>query len=367
MKILHIITTMDSGGAENHLFSLIRGQINYYNYEIDLVYLKGNCGLKDKLYKIGVKNIYQVDFAIKGIKDLYKIIKYNRYDIIHSHLLKANLIGGVSSKIANIPHIASKHNDEHQLRENKLYRLIHKIVSDICDNQIICLSNHVKNYMIEMGLDKRKINVVYYSFDKNLYFLKQKFDIYKEFNIPKNSFIFGIIARITEQKGHKYLIPAFKRHLKSYPDSILLVVGGIGYDDKYMLEVKQMVKDLDIENKVIFTGKRSDAYSIMSKLDVFIMPSLWEGFGMVFLEAGSLSIPIISTNISAIPEVVSKNGGILVDIKNLEDNLVNAMNNMRDNYKIYKQNSLVFKNEILEKFAHKRMIDETINVYKSID
>jgi glycosyltransferase involved in cell wall biosynthesis len=364
VKILHIITTIDRGGAENHLLSLIRGQIKYYNHEVDLVYLKGDGGLRKELYEIGVKNIYKLDFSLKGIRNLYKIVKTNNYNIVHSHLLKANLIGGISSKIANISHIASKHNDEHQLRKNKLYKFIHKKVSDLCDDQIICLSNHVKNYMINMRLDENKMNVIYYSFDKDLYFVKSGFNIFKEFNIPENSFIFGIIARITEQKGHKYLISAFKKHLEKHPNSVLLVVGGIGYNDKYLMEVKKIIKELKIDDKVIFTGKRDDAYTIMSQLDVFIMPSLWEGFGMVFLEAGSLEIPIISTKVSAIPEVVSENGGILVDVNNLENNLVIAMNEMKENYILYKNRSKKFRIEILNKFDHKRMVDETIGVYK---
>ena len=317
-KILQIITGIDVSGAENHLLSLVRG-LDKSRYDIAVAYLKGNGELKGEFEKIGISPIYigmRFNYDITALWKLYSLIRKNRYDIVHTHLFHADIYGVLAAFLAKTPVIVSSEHNEGRFLKKKLYSFLHRWTSLRC-HKLIAISEQVKKYMITTGIrDANKIEVVYYGLDWTRYdSLGDLSYIGKEFNIDQEENLIGTVARLTEQKGLNYLLEAFARVLETEPKCKLIIVGRGGLEK----QLKDLSRKLGIEDKVIFTGFRKDIPEIMSSIDIFVLPSLWEGLGLVLLEAMAAKKPIVATNVSAIPEIVlDGKTGILVPPSNAE-------------------------------------------------
>jgi glycosyltransferase involved in cell wall biosynthesis len=318
IKILHIITGIDVGGAENHLLSLVKG-LDRCRYDIAVAYLKGNGELKEEFKKIGISPIYiglRFNYDITALWRLYRLIRKNKYDIVHTHLFHADIYGVLAGFLARTHIIISSEHNEEQFLKKKLYSFLHRWASLPC-SKLIAISGCVKKYMLATGIkDANKIEVVYYGLDWNKYdSLGDLSYVRKEFNIDEKEILLGTVARLTEQKGLNYLLEAFVKVLETEPKCKLIIVG----QGELEKQLKNLSKNLGIENKVIFTGFRKDIPEIMSSIDIFILPSLWEGFGLVLLEAMAAKKAIVATDIGAIPEIVlDDKTGILAPPANAE-------------------------------------------------
>lgn len=368
MRILHIITSTAKGGAENHLLSLAAGQTRLRGDKVRVASLsQGPDGLDESFAATGVEVTHvplrSKYIPVACIATLVRLIRQFRPDVVHSHLLPANIVAGIAAACCNVPHVASKHNDEKQLESSILWRTVHSMTSRCCDDAVICLSAHVAAYMQRHGLRSDNMHVVYYSFDPTLYTRTGR-DIRAEFGVPANSFLAGIVARITPQKGHVYLIEAFARFLADVPDASLLVVGQEDENTSAPREVHALVDSLKLTERVIFTGQRNDAYDIMAALDVFVLPSIWEGFGMVLLEATSLDIPVIASNVSAIPEVLGEEGGLLVQPADPHA-LYEALRTVQAELPLWKEKAARNRERITTTFSLEKMVDGTRTVYTS--
>lgn len=161
MKILHIITSTNRGGAENHLLSLAGGQARSRGDDVCVIALSPGPDTLDPFFAaagvdvrhIELKNKY---FPYRCIGSLVREIRSFSPDIVHSHLLPANVVAGIAAKICGIPHIASKHNDESQIKKSIIWRYIHKYTSFLFDDSIICLSSYVLRACLETHLSIMK-------------------------------------------------------------------------------------------------------------------------------------------------------------------------------------------------------------------
>jgi glycosyltransferase involved in cell wall biosynthesis len=166
-------------------------------------------------------------------------------------------------------------------------------------------SKNIKNAIkIANGIDVKKYSNI------------KKTDLcHNRFGIPESNVIIGMISSITPEKGHKIALNAFAAALEQYKNTSLLIVG----DGPELPVIKKLAKDLNIENNVVFTGKRTDIPEILSIIDVFLVTSLTEGLPMALLEAMAAEKAVISTNVGEIPYVIQdKINGILIKPDDIE-------------------------------------------------
>jgi glycosyltransferase involved in cell wall biosynthesis len=259
--------------------------------------------------------------------------------------------------LPNIPYIISKHNDE------PFAPFIgNRLLAHWCAKRaqvIVCISKSVETYM-QKWMDRehaKRIQVVYYSI--NL----KKFDSVepaKDLEL-KNQFIIGTVARLVPQKSLETLLKAFALFKKQYSQSKLIVVGS-GFLES---QLKRLAEQLKIQDDVVWTGKRADIPSVMKAFNIFALTSIYEGFGLVLLEAMAAKVPIIASNVSAIPEVLNDGEcGLLFEAKNenmlFEGFLKMLEVSVRDNFrqKAYDRVKKFFSNE--------RMIDQTEIIYYEV-
>ena len=130
----------------------------------------------------------------------------------------------------------------------------------------------------------------------------------KEFGIDMTHKIIGSVGRLTEEKGHTYFLKAAKKILDLNNNCFFMIIG----DGELRKKLEDEAKDLGINKRIIFTGKRTDIPELLSVMDIFVLPSLTEGQPMALLEAMAAKKPVIATTVGDIPKIL-KNGelGIL--------------------------------------------------------
>jgi len=223
-------------------------------------------------------------------------------DILHTHLIHGDLYGRIASVGFDYPLLTTKHNDD-AFKQFPGYRWFAQWLNNAFDAGVT-ISEHLKRYYrAELGVKHPDFRTIPYGLDPKQFNQETRPDPQQgSLEITDEPVCFGIVARLTEQKGHSDLIKAFK-HLRSREEDIHLVIVGTGPLEDML---KEQVRRLELGSHVTFTGFRSDIPYLLSEFDVFVHPSRWEGFGLVFLEAMSARLPVVATNVSAIPEIVVK-------------------------------------------------------------
>ena len=303
-KVTHLITTIELGGAEKQLLTLAGKQVES-GLKVEVFFLKGKSDLKNEFEALGVK-VNNLLVGKSFLKQIYILSKYLRKNPspVHAHLPKSELLAAIV--VANKYFVCSRHNAEPfwpggpRIISNLLSKFVCKRAS-----QGIAISNAVKSYLIERGEipNGYKIDVVYYGFEKDILTNPVGSNLITNLMNGQNSnYKIGTIGRLVPQKDYPTLLSAFSNVLKSVPNLELYVVGE-GYLQKDLFNLS---KSLGINDKVYWLGKTEYIKEFLSKIDLFILPSKYEGFGLVLLEAMIAKRPIIAANNSAIPEVLGK-------------------------------------------------------------
>lgn len=303
MKILHLITTIELGGAEKQLVVLTRQQ-KLMGHDVHIIPLKGKLELLDEFAAQGcIVHINAV--GINPLIQAARILKLERLikpEVIHAHLPRAELI--LSMLVTKSPKIVSKHNTEVFFPNgNKLVSQIMSKFVEYRSNKIITISNSVKRFLIQSGelKDSNKVHVVLYGMNQEVRFDQEvKNRMLLEFGVTDGTKIFGTISRLAPQKDLKTQLRAFNSYLQLNPKALLVVIG----DGTLQSELEEAAKALGCNTKIIWYGKTPYINEALQIFDVFLLSSLYEGLGLVLLEAIANKVPILASNNSAIPEVL---------------------------------------------------------------
>lgn len=369
LRILHVITSLDMGGAQKHLLSLVKG-LTQRGFVADVAFFK-NPTLVPQFSESGAR-LY--DLSARGtfspllLPRLAQLLITGRYHIVHTHLLKADVYGTLAGVLARTAvRIASKHNDEQVLRRPVVAN-VHGWVSRL-NHRIVVLSDYVGHYVASVGrVDPGNISRVYYGLPGPSTVNQQDgLRLRSELGIPEGIPLIATVGRLVEQKGLTYLLKAMAILRQRIPEARLLLVGDAQDGrDLYKQQLIREQQSLGLGDSVVFTGVRNDVSVVMQAIDLFVMASLWEGFGLVFLEAMAAARPIVATDVSAIPEVV-ENGvtGLLVqprDPQALADAMYTVLSNREKAREMGKAGLLRLKNQ----FTEDNMVDSIAGLYREL-
>jgi glycosyltransferase involved in cell wall biosynthesis len=303
-KITHLITTIERGGAEKQLLILASEQVKS-GLKVEVFYLKGKPELKTEFEAAGVL----VNSNLVGNNLLKQILILSKYlrnspSPLHAHLPKSELIAAFV--VSNKYFIFSRHNAE------PFWPGSPKIISNLLSKFVckraakgIAISNAVKNYLMDRGEIPQNypIDVVYYGFQKETSLNPKGLELVIRLVTESSSnYKIGTIGRLVPQKDYHTLLSSFSAVLKNYSNVDLYIVGK-GYLQKDLIE---LTRKFGIDKNVHWLGKTEFINEFLSSIDLFILSSKYEGFGLVLLEAMISQKPIIAANNSAIPEVLGK-------------------------------------------------------------
>lgn len=370
MRVAHIIKVTRISGAERHLLVLLQG-LREQGIDAHLIILiQPDNPMDDMLEEANQRDIpiHRVTiyrhYDLTVIWRIRSVLRDIQPDIVHTHLIHADLYGWFGAKMAWIKTvIASRHNDDN-FRYHPVIRWVSRLMWWLSSGGI-AISGAIKNFAVEVeGARDDKIDVVHYGMD---YHWTPDADIasaYKglrdELGLSRDTVILGMVNRLVEQKGIPYALRAFQVIMTEFPQVHLVIAG----DGDGATALKKQADDLGIASNVHWLGWRTDAQSLMGAFDMFLLPSLWEGFGLVLLEAMARRIPIVASSVSAIPEVVAHGeNGLLIPPRDV-DGLVKAIRLLLNDRSLRKYMGLLGDDRLERVFHVQQMVTATIAVYE---
>ncbi len=365
VKILHVITTLDVGGAEVHLLAQVRGQ-SRRGHDVRVLYLKGHGSLADEMRGAGAALV-----ARAGPMALLRSIRWA--DLVHSHLLKADMATALLATLAGRGSslVASKHNDE-QVLKRPLVSRVHGWLGNRAVRTIV-LSDHVGRFVQEHGrLHPARIRRVYYGIDPAPFEAAVRAAradpagrnaLRASLGFAPADVVFVCVARFAPQKAHGDLLRALA--LVADPRVRLLLVGDDPFGDGRRA-AEALARELGLLPRAVFAGIRRDVPALLAMSDAFVMASLWEGLGLVFLEAMAAGLPVLATRVSAVPEVVvDGETGLLVPPAD-PPALAGALARLAADPAWRERLGRAGAARVQERFALERMVAETLAVYGEV-
>lgn len=287
MRILEITSALDGGGVDRLLYDYCSRMTNDIQFDF-VVTSKTEGILEQPLKELGCK-IYRVSQIREGLKkhndQLMKILSDNHYDVIHDHSgYKAWCNLRIAKKCGVTARIAHSHQAfMAETPKQKIIRILSTPITKMYSTELFACGNDAAKWMWgKKAFEQGKIFIMKNAIDVNRFaFSEEKRQkIRKELNI-ENKFVIGNVARFSYQKNHEFLIRVFAEIRKRREDAILVLVGRGELEDN----VKNQVIELGLTDSVVFMGIRNDVSDLLNAMDLFLLPSRFEGLGIVYIEA----------------------------------------------------------------------------------
>jgi glycosyltransferase involved in cell wall biosynthesis len=265
-----------------------------------------------KIFECGMKNGYDFFHLVR----YFQFIEKEKFNVIHNHtasrLLNAIKFFLPTSVLISHFHGGSLGNEKW---EKSSLLFWDRFSSSLVDHYIAC-SNHTKKAVMEKcRLPDCRVSVLYDGIDLESFRpVKRKAAIRREFGLKDSEKIVGTVARLVPQKGIDKFIEVAKRVLMEVDNVKFLIVG----NGKLRPMLEEKVIKLDLHDKVIFTGSRTDVPDLLSILDIFLLTSSWEPFGITLLEAMAVGVPIVAFAVDGVLEVVNETCTVLVSPGNIQ-------------------------------------------------
>lgn len=297
---------------------------------------------------------------IKVEKALRNIIKRERPDIVYAHSSKAGAFAriadiGLKNKVIYNPH-GWAFNMQQSTKKKQMYKWVEKISAYFCD-QIICISDAERLSALREKICKpNKLQVIYNGIDFVELNKESKQNV--DLSIPKNSYVIGMVGRLSEQKAPDIFVEAAHLIKEQIPNAFFLMVG----DGPLKKQIERQIDKLGLKESFCITGWVENPTAYMKKMDIGLLISRWEGFGLVIPEYMASNIPVIASRVDAIPNLIEDGkDGILVnkdDFKSIAENVVR----LKTNPDLYTKLKLQAMRKV-KNFDIKRVASETENLY----
>lgn len=305
MKLLFLITGLAYGGAETQLVNLAIS-LKKRGWEVRVVAMLPPQAFTEELKEAGIPlstlNMRRGVADPRAVFGLVKTLREWKPDIVHSHMIHANLLARIARIFYRIPVLICT---AHSIDEGGRWREIAYRLTDFLADLTTNVSQAAVERYIRVGaVPKGKIRYVPNGVDT----AKFKPDevvvkrLRNELGI-NDCFIWLAVGRFEEAKDYPNMLQAFKMVVDKKQDTLLLLAG----QGSLLEETRKLANELDLEDKVRFLGVRRDVPDLMNAADAYVMSSAWEGMPMVLLEAEACGLPVVATEVGGNGEVILNN------------------------------------------------------------
>ncbi|HEY3059490.1 MAG TPA: glycosyltransferase [Chloroflexota bacterium] len=367
-RVLHVITSLERGGAENHLLALLR-HADRSAFSFETAVLSGDGELVAALRADGIP-VHTL--RARGRMDplalvrLVELLRMGQYDIVHSHLFRADIYAGLAvSRLGERRPllISTRHNDD-RFFLNPFVGIVHYLLSSRQD-LIIAISDHIARFTVARGVrDPARVRRVYHGLETpdTRELERDAVRIRAELGVGAGEFLVGNVGRLAPQKGQRHLVEAMPLLLERVPRAHLAIAGG-GLLEDYL---RELALDLGVAERVHVLGPRRDVPALMHAFDAFAMPSIWEGFGLVLLEAMAAARPIVASRVATIPEVVLDGvTGLLVGAGDAVG-LAEALGRLADEPELAHGMGVAGRERLRGQFSIEKMVGDTELLYREL-
>ncbi len=373
INILYIITKLELGGAQKQLLELVRGldkdKFNPCIIAAREGFLTQEAGNIPGVQLIRCKFLERPIRPVKDILALffiYRFIKNNKIDIVHTHSSKAGILGRLAAKAAGVRIIIhTVHGWSFHDHQSPVFYYLYSFLEKVCaylSNAIIVVSDFDKKRALQKGIGERdKYRLIRYSVDRvNFRKGASPLTVRKEFGLSVSDLVVGTIACFKPQKAPLDFIKIAGAVNKDLPGVKFLFVG----DGVLRKDIRALINKLGLEKQITLTGWRRDIPAVLSCLDVFVLTSLWEGMPIVALEAIASCVPVIVTDTGGVGEIIvnGKTGHLSRpgDIQFFRDRLKELLMNpgLRKEFAAAAESSLDF-----DEYSPANMVKNTTQLY----
>ena len=361
MKVLHLHKLTGVSGSENHLLALLPA---LREREVDARFLGLDVPGTDvrpfheRLDELGVPHRSVrcgLDVSPRLARDVIRAVRAERPDLLHTHLVHADVYGAIASRVTGVPFVSTRHNDDRYLLGP--FRYVDRAFARGV-RRIVAISDAVRLFLERAGHDPRKLVTIRYGLDELP--SARSSPTPAEAGIPGGVPLVLAVGRLIEQKDHGTMLRAFARVREEHPETRLAILGSGPLE----AETRTLAASLGISDAVALPG-RTEIRDWLDRADVFVHTSRWEGFGIVLLEAMLVGLPIVATSVSAVPEVVADGKtGALVDAGDVAG-VARELSRLLGDEELRRQLGEAGRERARSEFSVTRMTEQTLDVYRA--
>ncbi|MCD5410536.1 MAG: glycosyltransferase family 4 protein [Clostridiales bacterium] len=356
IKVIHIISDHAFGGAGRYLLNILKYR-NKEKFEVKVI----NHG-KGQLYEKILEDsdvhacylsasIKPTSFDIRLFIKIFIMLNKEKPHIVHVH---GSLAGRLAAKLVGSKIVMTKH-----WKQRSVNKRILKWTTDMLTDRIIAISNVVANSLKKSGVKDEAIKVIHNGIDVDFFDGNEDNGLYS--NCGYNNFItIGMVARIEIEKDHETYLRAAKK-ITDENENVKFFIVGKGSREK---TIKEMAKELGIDHSVVFMGFVNNIKEVIKQLDICVLTSTNEAFGLVLTEGMVLGKPIVATNLEAIREVVAE-AGLYFTPRN-SDMLAEKLQLLIDDKKLRKKLGEIGRERVVKLFDVKMMVYRLEELYEEI-
>lgn len=358
MRILYVINSLNIGGAEKLCVDLIkiakgRGIL------IDLYLLNSEeTSLKNDLEKNNINIFCSYTNKYKSLKHIFWLIKNSKkYDVIHSHLSYSQYYVSILKIFnKNVRLVTTEHNTFNERRNLKIFKIIEKYIYNSYDKISVINKENLKSISEWQPSIKNKVVVVNNGIDLKKYSNGDKSNIKdKELLQIKDKIKILMIAAFRKQKNHKFILEVVKEL-----NNIVLILVGDG-EICIKKEIIEFIYNNNLDNKVLMLGNRNDIEDIIDFCDLAVLPSRWEGFGLVAVECMAGGLPIIGSRVEGLSEVIH-NDDLLFNENDKNDLIEKIYKLVNNDYK--REEIINYCIENSKKYDIEKTFDKYLKLYR---
>ena len=302
VRIVEVLATGTNGGAQEHVYSLV-SRLDRSRYEASVVSLSpGSAARRIARLGVPVTILDEHDDAV-AVGALTALLAEIRPDVVHNHMYRAELVGTRAAiALGAIGHrrpyvVSTVHSSRVRSLEDR--EMLRALTPEM--DRLIAVSRSIETKIAAEGRAGAPVSLIYNGVDLERYDHQEPCcTLREEYGMVPDAQVVGVVARLEPEKGHPTLLEAWPLVLRAVPHAYLLVVG----EGSRREALREQAAELDILERVIFTGRRDDIPAVTAALDVAVLPSYREAQGLTILEAMALSRPVIASNVGGIPEMI---------------------------------------------------------------
>lgn len=363
IKVLQLFVANAKGGRTQYMLNNWQ-HIDKTRFQFDFATLSPSLDFAAQLEEEGCKvhyvSCYAEDNLEQFVKEIDQILK-SGYDVVHVHSsfwrsftveerAKRAGVGKIIIHAHNFGIGSVATQEEAEDLTKKHYALRDKITSDMADYFLAC-SKEAAEWMYGNKIDAKKVKILRNGIDLQKYKFNEKVrkEVREEFGFS-DKFVIGNVGRFVYQKNHDFLVDIFYEISKRAEDVVLLLIG-IG---ELRNEIEQKTERLGIKDKVIFLGKRNDVDRLMQGMDLFVLPSRFDGFPLSLLEAQAAGLPCVAGNVPHNASLSERAKIVGLDLELWRDSILQE-------YSVRKRN--LVREDILNLHDIKRQVKELEKIY----
>lgn len=316
LRIAYVIKEMVVGGSQTHLRQVLR-LLDRDRFDPLLVCLTGKGVLLDDVRAAGVPVLSPAaEASFKGLGLTTRMLATSRVlrragvDIVHNYLLRANLVGSVSARLARVPIVLCSKRGCHERRG---FELVSAKIGNALADRVMVNADAVREFVHDNeGCAREKMFVIPSGVDTDRFKPLPPADFKAGIGLPADRVVVGVVTRMRVRKGVEEFIRAIAQVRRSSPKVHGVIVGEVSLDDS----MQQLVRELDVEDGLTLLGRRNDMPEVLSAFDIFVLSSHDEGMSNAILEAMSMEKAVVATDVGGTGEVVRHgHTGLLVPPK----------------------------------------------------